>query len=1223
MSKNFDKLNNTIKMVEEAASVATSGSVSKKYAPVEPTSNTSSRSTSRPSTAELQSPAPSSENRAEQKKRALSNCIKASTYLAALWRTSPKMAQVMASVENSKLTVCNGLAVPVRPLFMEACHHGLNIKPPLLWITSSSDGAERLYQDAQTFFPEDTVWLFPERECLGMPNESVDAADPARLSVLQLLDNYQAEAGQPQLVIIAPLRAILQPTVRKEKLEKGKISLKLGESVDLELLIELLSSEGYRRVSMVETRGEYAVRGGLVDIYPITGPPARLELFGDEIERMRRFDVDTQRSCGDLSEVTLLPAQYNDSQEDSWFTDHLLTKAPNSLVILEEPIQLRLTAKEWEEEWLSTNLGLASFIENNLSNNYVWEHLEERLSKFRRVLVSAWSGGQANLTTDQSHQFDLNTELAVPFTRKIEDLLAILPQWHAEGRIVILLTAQFMRLGEILREHGIKNLQTTPSGPLKAGQVLLLQGYMNEGFRLPLGNGRLEFLTDRELVGQRVKIHRTRRVEKIGSALRLDEIVPGDLVVHIQHGIARYRGIETVTVSNVDHDMLKLEYANGSCIYVPVERLDMVQKYEGIDGREPALSKLNGIEWRKTKAKIRAHAAQVAEKLLQIYAQRAQAQGNAYPEDSEWQREMEDAFPYQETPDQLRAIKEVKADLESPHPMNRLICGDVGYGKTEVALRAAFKVVNNGYQVAILVPTTVLAHQHYLTFTERFAPYPINVGLLSRFRTPKEQRETVESAANGTCDILIGTHRMLSKDIEFKKLGLLIIDEEQRFGVMHKNKITQLKANIDIMSMSATPIPRTLQMSFYGLREMSVIETPPEERMPIKTYLFERNHELIKAAISRELGRQGQVYFLHNRVETIAATAIEIERMLPHVRVAVGHGKMSEHKLEEVMMDFYDGLYDILVCSTIIESGLDVPNVNTIIVDDSHKLGLAQLYQLRGRVGRSTKQGYCYLLYPPSCRLTDEARKRLETIRDFTQLGAGFQVAKRDLEIRGAGNILGAEQSGHVAAVGFSLYCRMLSDAVKALKNHQDPLADDTNERNIVIDLPISMGLPDSYISDAKQKIALYKRIASITTLDELQDMREEMRDRYGRIPAVSVHLLDGVRLKIKCLKLLVPAIRIKEDNLWVVTPFLRRLTLREKGKLAKLVGWELEQEEMALRFNGLYGRAAGHMEYPADDVLLGRIDQILSYIEDLPPEAPAEPTPPKRPVYGYGRRFH
>ncbi|MGM9999574.1 MAG: transcription-repair coupling factor [Candidatus Bruticola sp.] len=1159
-------------------------------------------------------------SKAKQQQEAHRSCVSANASLSEIWKKDPNSADWVRALRACSSVVCSGLAAPARPLFMQICRSLASVKPVLLWITAAADQAERLFQDCHTFFDNSELWLFPEKEAANMLEKEEDKTDPARLAVLQALDAYKEQEGRG-MIIVTTLRALMQPTVQTDKLEKSKLSLKTGENVGFDFLQEILSSEGYSRVTMVEGRGQYAVRGGLIDIYPITGQPARLEFFGDEVESMRVFNINTQRSGSTISEVVLLSAAASESEGESWLTDHLRKKAPHAIAVLEDPIQLRLSAKEWNQEWESQASSGSSigFIEDS-DSNYVWEQLTDMLSTFRRLFISPWTSQNALGLSDKEinssagtkiPQFDLDIELAVPLNKKVYGLLDVIPQWQKENKRIILLTSQFMRLQELLKEHEI-NFLTGITRQIQPGQILLLQGYASEGFSLPLADGVLEFLTDREIMGQRIQQRLNKPAEAKGSNLRLEEIAPGDLVVHLQHGIARYMGIHTISLGGVQHDMLKLEYAKGDCIFVATDQLNLVQKYEGIDGKEPPLSKMNGADWKRTKAKIRAHAAEAAQKLLQIYAQRSQAEGCAYPPDTLWQQEMEDAFPYQETPDQLRAIREVKADLESSRPMDRLICGDVGYGKTEVALRAAFKVVNNNKQVAILAPTTVLAHQHFITFSERLAPYPISIGLLSRFKTTAEQKKTIKELAAGQCDIVIGTHRMLSKDIAFKDLGLLIIDEEQRFGVMHKEKISQLRANVDIMSMSATPIPRTLQMSFYGIREMSVIETPPESRLPIKTYLFERHQELIKAAIVRELSRHGQVYFLHNRVKSIEKEAALLQKLLPQARIAVGHGQMSEQQLEKVMMEFYEGQYDILVCSTIIESGLDVPNVNTIIIDNADTLGLAQLYQLRGRVGRSAKQGYCYLLYQPNRTLTEPAKKRLETIRDFTRLGSGFQIAKRDLEIRGAGNILGAEQSGHVAAVGFGLYCRMLSDAVQALRQNKDPEEEGARlERinsDIVIDMPISAWLPDEYIGDPQQKVVLYKRIASAADRTDLEDIRAELRDRYGKLPELAENLLILAAIKLKCRDLMIPSVKIKDGLMHVAAPLLRQLTPKEKDKLTKLTNCAIRQTEAELCLNVAAKRSVGPIEYPSASELLHKTGQVLQYLENLPNREAFEP---------------
>lgn len=1155
--------------------------------------------------------------RQEQQKQYERARIKAGVYLTELLRRQGRFAEIAQAVQKRKLVKCTGLASPARPLLISALNSGLNEKPPILWITPSADSAERLLQDAQIFLSDNPPLYFPENERASLLDEEQVFSDPDRLAVLQALDSYKPGVGQ--LVIIAPLTAVLQPTVRAEKLEKEKIIIKSGESLDAGLLNELLAAEGYRRTAMVEGRGEYSVRGGIIDIYPITGAPVRMELFGDEVESMRLLNIETQRSHEELPEITLLPARETQSPEDrhNLITDYLKDKFPDTLAVLDEPAQLKLTAQEWLQDFTEADgverlSGDELYIES--ADNPSWEQVEALLSPFRQLTVSAWSSDEL---TKREDCFELAMETAIPFNEKVEGLIKALPQWHKEGRRTVVLTSQYLRLRELLKENSVFCFTTQADSVLKAGQILVLQGFANEGWRVKLNDGWLEVLSDREIMGQRLRRRKGKSAERNGSALRLDELSPGDLVVHLQHGIGRYAGVQNVTIDKISCDMIKLEYAKGDSLLIPVDQLDLIQKYEGLEDKQPVLSRLGTGEWKRTKAKIRERVKIAAEELVKIYAARAEAKGYAYPPDNEWQHELEDAFPYQETPDQLRAIREVKADLESHRPMDRLICGDVGYGKTEVAIRAVFKVVNSGRQAAILAPTTILAQQHYLNFCERFAPYPVKVELLSRFRSAKEQKQTFQHLASGECDVVIGTHRLLAKDLEFKNLGLLIIDEEHRFGVMHKNKLKKLKADIDVMTMSATPIPRTLQMSFYGIREMSLIETPPEERLPVKTYLFERRSDIIKAAVSRELNRQGQVYFLHNRVETIERTAADLQRLLPKARIAVGHGQMNERRLEDIMTDFYEGHYDILVCSTIIESGLDVPNVNTIIIDNAHCMGLAQLYQLRGRVGRSAKQGYCYLLCPPARQLTPEAQKRLKTIREFTHLGAGYQIAKRDLEIRGAGNMLGAEQSGHVTAVGFSLYCKMLEDAIRELRREQSPLSESkAGKQTIILELPISAHLPDSYVPDSQQKVALYKRLALINDSDSLEDFREELLDRYGKLPQTASNLLDTVRLKIECTRALVPTLRIKGDNLWVVAPFLRPLAQKELYGLTKLTGWPVRQDNSALCFRNLFGNAIGSLDYPPDPVLIEQLFKILRYIKELPPQAPPEPvlsTAPRR----------
>jgi transcription-repair coupling factor (superfamily II helicase) len=704
-------------------------------------------------------------------------------------------------------------------------------------------------------------------------------------------------------------------------------------------------------------------------------------------------------------------------------------------------------------------------------------------------------------------------EPAVPLMR-IDDLPPQITRLRDDGVRVVLTSDQSARLAEVLSDAG---LVIAPTNRLarapERGDVVLVDRSLNTGFAG--GPDELVVITDRELFGS-VRVRRPRALRRVVPRDLLERLEPGDAVVHIDHGVARYAGLIRRAAGGEgaeERDFLELRFAGSDRIWVPVEQIDRVSRYAG--GEEPTLSKLGGGEWQRAKTRVRRAVGDLAKELLQLYSARARANGRPFGDDTPWQQEMEAAFPYEETPDQLRAALEVKADLERETPMDRLVVGDVGYGKTEVALRAAFKAIQEGTQVAVLVPTTVLAAQHLVTFSQRFAAYPVTVRMLSRFVPPQEQKDTLAGLAAGTVDLVIGTHRLLSKDIHFKDLGLVVVDEEQRFGVTHKERLKQLKTEVHVLTLSATPIPRTLNLALVGVRDMSVIETPPEDRLPIQTRVAEASAGLVRDAILRELDRGGQVFYVHNRVETIEAQAEQLRRLLPQARVVVAHGQMGEGQLERVMLAFARGEFDVLVCTTIIESGLDIPNANTIVIDRADALGLAQLYQLRGRVGRSSRRAYAYLLYRRRERLSDIARKRLAAIFNASELGAGFQIALSDLEIRGAGNILGAEQHGHMAAVGFDLYTRMLAEAVedeKAVLEHREPRH---TRQSAVIDIPVDAYLPDNYVPEEPQKLELYRRLGRVATQRELEQIRDEMLDRYGPLPASASRLLDVARLRL------------------------------------------------------------------------------------------------------------
>lgn len=1038
---------------------------------------------------------------------------------------------------------------------------------PSLWVTPSSDGAEVLVEDLRAMGLDKNLIYFPFRE----ERTSAEEARPVDPMQLEALERLQAAGSQEPLLVVAPVKALLQKTMSRQALEQSRWVVKRGESTDRDTMLEMLISEGYHRTNMVERRGEFSARGDILDIYPITGQPVRVELFGDEVESIRHFNLDTQRSVAEIQEFSVSPISHED--EGSYLVDFF---PRGSLVCLEEPAQLRLQTLEWSHEgWHGE-----------------WGDFLALLTPFRQLSFTTWEDAESRAASEGVRRVEIPFQPQRVFPDRVEGMMGRLPEWVKSGRNILLMSRQSARLEELLVEHSLLSPNFAPGSG-----VALLNSPLAEGFHLPATDNvaPIDILTDREITGA-IRRRKSHRKTERASLIRLEELNVGDMVVHLQHGLGRYGGVKTLKIAGFDKDFLTVEYAKGDSLFVPVEQLDLLQPYKGVEGRSAKLSKMGGQEWARTRKKVAKDAEQLAEELLKLYAQREASVGHACGPDTPWQHEMEDAFPYEETEDQLRVIQEVKEDMERPRPMDRLVCGDVGYGKTEVAIRAAFKAVSEGRQVAVLVPTTVLAHQHYETFAERLAAFPVKVRELSRFRSKAESKLTIEGLASGEVDIVIGTHRLLSKDIKFRSLGLLVVDEEQRFGVKQKEKIKGLRKNVDILTLSATPIPRTLNMALTSIRDMSVIETPPEDRVPIKTYLFEHHPDILRGAITREMQREGQVYFVHNRVDGIERVAADISRMLPSVRVAVGHGQMGEEALEKVMMDFLEGEYDVLVCTTIIESGLDIPNANTIIINNAHHFGLAQLYQMRGRVGRSARQAYCYLLYPPARALTDEAQLRLETIRDFTQLGAGYQIALRDLEIRGAGDILGAEQSGSIAAVGFDLYCRMLKDAVAELRGEGPQF--EVSDQPIVIELPVPANLPDDYVPDGEQKVALYKKIANAQTFEALESVREELVDRFGQLPEETSNLLSIVDLKLRARDLTIPSIRAKEGRLTILLPFYPELNLNRKHKLWVATKWKAKHENSALIMEGLFGVAAGKPEYPPAGVLLEKVRVILDQLQ-------------------------
>ena len=959
---------------------------------------------------------------------------------------------------------------------------GLPRNGAVLLITPSHEAADRLHDDLLSFHPglEGGLLLFPQWEALRFDGERpAPQIVGERLTVLNRL-----LSGAPPW-IIAPAAAPLRRLPGPDELRDATRRISAGEQHDREQIIGFLTTSGFERVDLVEGKGQFAVRGGILDIFAPQAPmPVRVEWFGDEVESVREFDPLTQRSTQPLTTAVLMPA--TEATGRATLMDYL---PAGSLLILDEPAELRRQAR--------------SLVDQAPPETFVsWDDLVARTRGSMQISLST-----IHAADDPTHELQLRFGGVDAFGGQMKLLAKALEQWLVESRRVVIATAQAERMREILADHGMPaTLAVEPGMIPEPGQAFIVPAPLSRGFHLE--PAALVVVSDSEIVGWR----RRRRRFRFREGVRLyswTELTPGDFVVHIHHGIGIYRGLVRLHLNGAEQDYLLLEYAQGDRLYVPTDQINLVQRYIGVEGQQPKIYRLGGAEWEREKKRVKEAAQHLARELLTLYAARETAPGHAFSPDTPWQQELEATFEFEETPDQWLAIQDVKRDMERAKPMDRLIAGDVGYGKTEVALRAAFKAVMDGKQTAVLVPTTILAQQHYNVFLKRLAPYPIRIEMLSRFRSASEQRRIIADVLAGTVDILIGTHRLLQKDVRFKGLGLVIIDEEQRFGVAHKEKLKQLRTIVDVLTLTATPIPRTLHMSLVGLRDMSVMETPPEARLAIHTEIRPFEDELVRGAILREMERGGQVYVVHNRVETVERAARRIRNLVPAARIAVAHGQMPEERLERVMMDFLGGRYDVLVCTTIVEIGLDIPRVNTILVEDAHMMGLSQLYQLRGRVGRADRQAYCYLLYPRGANLTEEAGQRLQAMQEFVELGSGFKLAMRDLEIRGAGNLLGPEQHGHLAAVGFELYSRLVDEAIRELRGQMVEEAPDAT-----ISLGVDAYLAESYIADEGQRMAVYRKLAAGRTVEEAEAVAEEIVDRYGALPEAAANLIEIVRLR-------------------------------------------------------------------------------------------------------------
>ena len=1092
-----------------------------------------------------------------------------------------------------------------------------------LVVTYDDTRAKEIYDDFRSFTSQ--VWLYPAKDLLFYSADiHGNLMTRQRIAVLRRL--MEDREG----VVVTTMDGLMDHLLPLKYLREQSITVESGQVIDLDSWKERLVAMGYERMAQVDGMGQFSIRGGIVDIFPLTEEvPVRIELWDDEVDSIRTFDLESQRSVEQLESITIYPAaevvlsgdqlaagirrlekeektyekalreqhkpeeahrihtiieELRNGLDEGWRiggldayiryfcpdTVSFLEYFPQgeSVIYLDEPARLKEKGETVELEFRESmvhRLEKGYLLPGQTGLLYPAAEVLARMQKPFAVMLTGLDQKLPGMKVNQ--KFSIDVKNVNSYQNSFEILIKDLTRWKKEGYRVILLSpsrTRASRLASDLREYDLRaycpDVRETDSGngggdntgspdsgnpvavnavanKVRPGEILVTYGNLHRGFEYPLL--KFVFITEGDMFGVEKKRKRRKKTNYQGKAIQsFTELSVGDYVVHEEHGLGIYKGIEKVERDKVIKDYIKIEYGDGGNLYLPATRLESIQKYAGAEAKKPKLNKLGGAEWNKTKTRVRGAVQEIAKDLVKLYAARQEKAGFQYGPDTVWQREFEELFPYDETDDQMDAIDAVKRDMESRKIMDRLICGDVGYGKTEVALRAAFKAVQDSKQVVYLVPTTILAQQHYNTFVQRMKDFPVRVDMLSRFCTPARQKRTLEDLRKGMVDIVIGTHRVLSKDMQFKDLGLLIIDEEQRFGVAHKEKIKHLKENVDVLTLTATPIPRTLHMSLAGIRDMSVLEEPPVDRMPIQTYVMEYNEEMVREAINRELARNGQVYYVYNRVTDIDEVAGRVQALVPDAVVTFAHGQMREHELERIMADFINGEIDVLVSTTIIETGLDIPNANTMIIHDADRMGLSQLYQLRGRVGRSNRTSYAFLMYKRDKLLREEAEKRLQAIREFTELGSGIKIAMRDLEIRGAGNVLGAEQHGHMEAVGYDLYCKMLNQAVLALKG--ETLEEDSYET--VVECDIDAYIPGRYIKNEYQKLDIYKRISAIETEEEYMDMQDELMDRFGDIP----HSVENL-LKIAAIRALAHRAYVTEV---VINRQEVRLTMHQRAKL-------------------------------------------------------------------------
>jgi transcription-repair coupling factor (superfamily II helicase) len=1018
-------------------------------------------------------------------------------------------------------------------------------------VTAQPEKSRRLYEQLAAWSNSKQLRLFPEPDALPYERAIADASiEQERVQVLSALANINGEANPP--LVVASAAALMTKTTPYGDFTAAAHIIKAGMDIEPFELLGKWQGIGYRMENLVEMPGTMAHRGGIVDIYPPTSElPVRLEFLGNTIESIRAFDPASQRSLRQLSSVAIGPA----TEKLNSLKDSLLSFLPQPcMLVLDELNNIQQAMAELDAQ-------SSELLADSAKPYFTWKELEPKIKEKRHLRLTSWG-------SDQAQRLDFSP--APGYGGQLPVLVNRLKQLLKQRQRIIIVSHQASRLAELFGEEDII---ASPVSDIKRipppGSLTLVQGLLAEGWVMD----NTTLFTDAEIFGF-IKQRRLIKRRAVPHHRLTLELAPGDYVVHVEHGIARFAGVTRRSTESSQKEYLLLQYAAGDKLYVPTDQIDRISRYIGASDRPPLLNRLGTQEWTRAKQQAKEAAEEFARELLALYASREVIPGFAFSTDSLWQQELEASFPYIETPDQIKVQAEVKGDMEKAKPMDRLVCGDVGYGKTEVAIRAAFKVVMDGKQVAVLVPTTVLAQQHFATFKQRLDAFPVRIEVLSRFKTQKEQEAILKGLADGSVDICIGTHRLLQKDVVFKNMGLLIIDEEQRFGVTHKEHLKKMRQEVDVLTLSATPIPRTLHMSLVGVRDMSTMETPPEQRLPIKTYVAEYNERLIREAVLRELERNGQVFFVHNRVQGINYVADKLREIIPEARIATAHGQMPEAELEAVMADFAQGKSDVLVCTTIIESGLDMPNVNTLIVNRADRFGLTQLYQLRGRVGRGANLAYAYFLYEKGRQLTPNAEKRLKTIFEATELGAGFGIAMRDLEIRGAGTLLGQRQSGHISAVGFNLYCRLLADAVEGRKarlagaKEPPPRLPPPS-----IDLPLRAFIPEEYVADIDTRLSLYQSLARLDKVEDVEEMAQEFRDRFGAMPVEVKNLLYAVRVKLLAAKAGVESISTEDGQIILrllegmkFTPRQRTLPLPDGVRMGtsqirvsyeRIKGWE------------------------------------------------------------------